>query len=60
MFLYDFNEIWFTWETWYPELIGDDEIFFQAAIFQMAANFLTIFLISPISIFKLENLNFAN
>ncbi len=40
---FDFKEIWFTWETWYPELIGDDEIF------KMAANFLTIFFISPIS-----------
>ncbi len=24
---FDFNEIWFTWETWYPELIGDDKKF---------------------------------
>ncbi len=41
---FDFNEIWFTWETWHPELIGDGEIFFRAAIFKMAANFSPIFL----------------
>ncbi len=46
---FDFNEIWFVWETWCPELIGDDKKKFRAAIFIMAANFLPIFLISPIS-----------
>ncbi len=46
---FDFNEIWFTWETWYPELIGDGEKFFRAPIFKMAANFLPIFFISLIS-----------
>ncbi len=35
--------IWFIWETWYPELIGDDKKNFRAAIFKMAANFLPIF-----------------
>ena len=42
----DFNEIWYTWETWYPELNGDGGIFFRAAIFKMAANFSPISLIS--------------
>ena len=39
----DFNEIWYTWETWYPELNGDGEFFFRAIIFKMAAKFLPIF-----------------
>ncbi len=58
---FDFNEIWFIRETWYPELIGDDKKNFPAAIFKMAANFFPIFLISLISMIKLGHFqHFAN